>query len=134
LLELKRNGMTYVQIAKRYGVTENAVYLALLKVPGGTKPRPRYDEFIPWRVKSEHLHAVPATMLRCLAREAAGETLPQRRKTTLEGWLKRVREADVVVDYDPDQPPNPASPKHGGFRYVKRRPEDGTGFIRRPTT
>lgn len=132
LLQLKAQKWTNRQIAERYGVTENAVYLALRSVPGATTKRPRYDEFIPWRVKSEHLWTVPANMLRLLARQAGGEELPQRRLTTLTGWLKKMDAEGLVVDYDPEQGPSNASPKYGGFRYVRRQPEDGEGYIRRP--
>lgn len=131
-MKLKAQKMTSREIAAMYGVTENAVYLALRDVPGGTTKRPRHEDFLPWRIKAEHLWAVPAVMLRLLARRSKGEELPQRRQVTLNGWLKKMDAEGLVVDYDPEQGPTHASPKYGGFRYVKRRPEDGDGYIRRP--
>jgi hypothetical protein len=129
LLELRRKGWTYQQIADEYDVTSGAVYWALDSA-GGTKKRNDHRKYLPWKVKTDHTHARPATMLRYLSRREQGETLPEPKARMLEKWLEEVKGADVVVCYDRDFPPNPASPTTGGFYYSKRRPEDGESLIR----
>ena len=131
LVKLRQQGWTYDDIAAEYGVTKGAVYLALRQAKA-VKDRPRYDQLIPWTVKSEHASARPAMMLRLFGRREAGLEIPRPKARMLDKWLAEVREADVVVDYAPDFPPNPASPVTGGWHYRRRIAEDGDGLIRKP--
>ncbi|MFF7234169.1 hypothetical protein [Streptomyces sioyaensis] len=121
--------MTYEEIADKYGVTKGAVYLAL-RDAGLAKKRPSYKHLIPWTVKSEHAHAHPVLMLRVLGKQEAGERVPTVKKGMLDRWLAEIKAADVVVCYDREMPPNPASPSTGGFYYSRRRPEDGDSLVR----
>ncbi|MFJ7590150.1 hypothetical protein ACIQZO_22740 [Streptomyces sp. NPDC097617] len=131
VLRAHRNAaMSYEEIAAMYGVTKGAVYWQL-QASGQTKTRPNHKRYIPWTVKAEHAHARPVMMLRLLSRRESGdETIPDVKSRMLTKWLGEVREADVVVCYDRNMPPNPASPSTGGFYYSKRRPEDGDNVIR----
>lgn len=131
LLQLRQAGLTYDEIATRFGVTKGAVYLQLRRVKA-TGTRPTYKHLLPWRVKAEHTHAHPAMMLRLLARRQNGEELPDAKARLLDKWLHDVSEADVVVCYEPDFPPNDASPTSGGFYYSRRREGDGDALIRHP--
>lgn len=131
LLSLRKQKWTYEQIANEYGVTPGAVYLRLREA-GAVKKRPRHSELIPWKVRNEHMHAHPVAMLRLLARRQGGEELPKRKQQQLDKWLREIEEAGVVVCYDPEQGPNPASPKVGGWYYSRRRDSDGDGPIRPP--
>lgn len=128
LTELRRQGWTYANIAAKYGVSEQAVYMRL-RAANATRKTPGYKHLIPWRVKREHTFAFPAQMLRLLGRVEKGETLPPVKQRMLDKWLREIKDADVVVSYDPEQPPNWAS-KVGGFYYSRRRPEDGDSLIR----
>lgn len=129
LLKLREKGHTYDEIADMFGVTQQAVYFRLREA-GGTGTRPDHRKYIPWRVKTEHAHCRPATMLRYLSRREQGDTIPPVKERMLDKWLEQLKEADVVVCYDRDVPPNPASPTTGGFYYSKRTPEDGDNLIR----
>ncbi|MEU8086376.1 hypothetical protein AB0B57_22550 [Micromonospora sp. NPDC049101] len=129
LAKLRFNGWTYAKIALFYGVSEQAVYMRLRKA-NLTKKTPGFKDLIPWRVKKEHDHAPPNQMLRLLGRLERGDVLLPVKQRSLNLWLADLKEADVVVCYNPDQPPNPASPKSGGFYYSRRRPEDGESLIR----
>lgn len=126
LLQLRRQGRTLDEIAAEYGVTKGAVYLQLREIPGAVKPRPSYKQLIPWRVSAEHAHAYPAAMLRLLGRVEAGQAdrIPANKRRMLESWCRTMKEQDLVVDYGPDIPPNPASPKNGGWCYRRRQPSD----------
>lgn len=129
LLTLRRQGWSYEDIANEYGVSKSAVYLQLRQARG-TKARPSYKHLIPWTVRREHTHAHPVTMLRLLGRRENGESIPAVKERLLDKWLREVKEADVVLCYDPEFPPNPASPTSGGFYYSRRRDSDGDSLTR----
>lgn len=131
LLKLRRQGWSYEDIAQEYGVTKGAVYLRL-RAAKATTDRPDYSHLLPWTVRTEHAHARPAGMLRMMGRREAGLPIPPAKERMLDRWLAEVKAADVVVDYDPDYPPNPANPKNGGFHYRRRKPEDGDSLVRKP--
>lgn len=131
LKKLRNQGWSYEDIAQEYGVTKGAVYLRL-RSANAVKDRPDYSHLIPWTVRVEHAHARPAQMLRFLGRREAGLSIPPAKERMLDRWLEDMREADCVVDYDPEFPPNPANPKNGGWHYRRRKPEDEGGLIRRP--
>jgi hypothetical protein len=130
LLKL-REDKTYDEIAAIYGVTKSAVSWRF-KAMGRTREQPSYKHLRPWRVRAEHEHAHPSLMLRLYGRREAGKVLPPTQERMLERWLQEVRAADVVVGYHPDFPPNPASPRTGGWFYVKRRKGRDKHLIREP--
>lgn len=131
---------TYKEIGDGYGVSTGAAYQRAKRMDLIKKPISRHSELIPWRVSMEHIHGYPGAMLRLLSRRIKGQTNPARKEQQLDNWLAELEEADAVVTYDKDIEPNPASPKSGGWAYLKRQPEDGpfdpmagTGIIRRPS-
>jgi hypothetical protein len=128
LRSLRSQGKTYEEIGEMYGVTKGAVYWQL-RDAGLAKARPDHSKYIPWKVKTEHAHAKPVTMLRLHSRREQGDTIPEVKARMLDKWLAEIKEADVVVCYDRNMAPNPASP-WGGFYYSKRRPEDGDSLVR----
>ncbi|MDT0472812.1 hypothetical protein RM863_11820 [Streptomyces sp. DSM 41014] len=126
--------MPYAQIGERYDVTEGAVYWKLRDAKA-VKPRPDHSKYLPWKVKTEHAHARPAVLLRYLSRREHAEAglsdpLPEAKDRMVTKWLAEVEAAGVVVCYDRDAPPNPASPKTGGFYYSHRTEADGDNVIR----
>jgi hypothetical protein len=129
LAKLRAQGWSYDDIAGHYGVSRGAVYLRLRQV-NAVKDRPTYGHLIPWTVARKHTHAFPVQMLRLLGRKESGEPIPDVKRRMLEKWLREMTEADVVVCYEPDYPPNPASPTVGGFYYSRRRPEDKIALVR----
>ncbi len=130
LYGLRRQGWSYDDIAAEYGVSKGAVYLQLRQAKAVVK-RPSYKHLIPWTVRLDHAHAHPVMMLRLLGRRQKGDdTIPGVKARLLDKWLREVAEADVVLCYDPDYPPNPASPTSGGFYYSRRQPEDGESLTR----
>jgi hypothetical protein len=134
LLKLREKGLSYAQIADEYGVTEGAVYWQL-RDAGATKTRADHSKYLPWKVKIEHAHTRPATLLRYLSRHehaenGRAEPLPAAKERMVTKWLADLETAGVVVCYDRDMPPNPASPKTGGFYYSRRTEKDGDNIIR----
>lgn len=124
----RQKGLTYEEIGEKYGVTKGAVYLQLRDAKI-SKPRPDHSKYIPWTVKTEHAQARPNGMLRLYSRREQGEKLPAVKERMLDKWLEEVKAADVVVCYNREMAPNPASPT-GGWYYSKRRPSDGDSLIR----
>ncbi|MGW6535185.1 hypothetical protein ACWGBV_03000 [Streptomyces sp. NPDC055051] len=109
-------------------MTKGAVYLQL-RDSKQTSKRPDHKKYIPWVVKTEHTQARPATLLRYFSRREQGDEIPAVKERMLDKWLAELKEANVVVCYNRDQVPNPASAT-GGWYYSKRRPSDGNNLIR----
>lgn len=76
----------------------------------------RYVDLIPWTLRPEHRDLYPAKMLRRLGRERSGAKLTEAQTEELARWVRRLRDADVVVHYDPETPE--------GFHYVPRQETD----------
>lgn len=104
-----------------YSVTEHAVYLRM-RDAGLTKKTPRYRDTLPWVVALEHQDAYEAQMLRELGRRMAGEPSGSR-GMYLDAWLRGLDEKPrQVIAYDREK----------GFHKVRRMPQDGQGYIRKP--
>ena len=56
--------------------------------------------------------------------------LSNHRLQRLRTLYRELREADVVVEYHPDIPPQPGLSRNGGFALRSRRPADGDLIIR----
>lgn len=131
LVELREHH-TYEEIATLFGVTKSAVAWRF-RAMGQTRTQQSYKHLRPWRVKAEHEHAHPSLMLRLYGRRAAELELAVAQQRMLDRWLHELHAADAVVGYDPDFPPNPASPRSGGWFYVQRREGVDLGLIREPS-
>lgn len=98
-------------------ITRAAVSQALQREGlSDNEPRQRYRHEIPWRVRTEHLHAYPIRMLRLLGRRNAQTPLNRNENARLDSWLAKLAQDDLVVAYDPDT--------LEGFFYVDREDED----------
>jgi hypothetical protein len=91
--------------------------------------RNRWDDLLPWRVKTEHGDLKEAKLLRFAGRRKAGLKNATKDDRWLDRWLSELEEAGrPVVAYYPDDELEP-------FQYHPRVPEDGDGewdLIRRP--
>lgn len=112
LVRLHDGGMSYADIAERFGVTKGAVYLRMRKA-GETTAAKRYD-VIPWRVAEEHDKAHPLAMLRLWARAEAGGELTDAQRGRAERWAADLQRRNLVLHYD----------RQHGFGYVPRRDVD----------
>ena len=117
-------GLTHQQIAdevsKETGVKvgRSAVSVALHRY-GLAGSAPRYKEYLPWRVKTEHIRAYPARMLRLMGRKAAGKDLNEVDAKLLENWLEMLNRERLIVAYAPED--------EQGFHYIDRKFKDGQG-------
>jgi len=112
---------THQQMADRvfeqtgHRVSRAAITLALMNY-GLTKARPRYKEYLPWRVRTDHIKAYPARMLRLLGRRDAGGELTEKEADLLNSWLENLATEELIVAYDGDD--------ETGFHYVDARFKD----------
>jgi hypothetical protein len=80
------------------------------------RPRPRYEDMIPWTVRKEHTMVWDARMLRLESKRRRGEALTDKEKRVLTQWRTRLEEANAVVAYEPDT--------EEGFFWLHRSSED----------
>ena len=108
LTRYAREGLTQEQMAERWtaesewSISRSGIAMALQRegVPP-VKPRPRYEEEIPWRVLSRHQRRTDAQMLRLWARRKHGKQVVGDEALRLNRWLSRLEEQDAVIVYDP---------------------------------
>lgn len=87
------------------------------------KPRPRYDEMLPWHVLDEHKYNTQARLLRLEGRRRKGGKLTPRELQWLTTWRRELEAHNAVVMYDPETAE--------GFHWVERLATDDD-VIRRP--
>jgi hypothetical protein len=126
---LRDEGWTQEAIAKRFRVSESAVWKALQRA-GYSEPVPTYKDILPWKVEERHKGTAVMERFRSILKRTTGKPLGQEEELLLNRWLRDLQANDLVVAYHPDAPPNSASSK-GGFYYVPRQPED-EWIIRQP--
>lgn len=133
--------ITHVEIAEMYGVKPNAVYNRF-RAMGLTHDRNRYKDLLPWTVATKHRHSYPAECLRLEGRRrrnvAEGrdpfDGFAQGKAGMLENFLAGLGPrgaGGLVVNYDPDCPPNPLSAT-GGFWLQNWEKRDGDSLVRVP--
>lgn len=86
--------------------------------------RPRYEDTLPWKIKTEHQNDHNARMLRLLGRRRRGMALTEQEKRWLSAYLRTITERRVVVTYVPEL--------EEGFVWVERNEfDDPADFIRK---
>lgn len=125
--DLKAKGWTQAEIARHFGVTRG--YISWIKATYGGKLTPRekvLKEHYPWKVTGLHLRASLYKLTRNHAEymETGGVGMADADFTALTNFHKKLRDFNLVVEYDPDIPPSLDS-KHGGWALRARAPEDG---------
>lgn len=125
---LSRN-LTQQQIADEYekdtGIrcSRSAIAMALKRYDlASSKPRPRFQDLLPWRVTAEHRMHFDARMLRLEARRRRGMEMSDKDEQLLTSWLERVKEQNAVITYAPET--------RKGFWWVERQESDGDSLIR----
>lgn len=128
LTSLRDEGKTYKQIAlwveqKTGERVSPATVGAALSRAGRTNPDNRYENHLPWVVKTQHISAYPARMLRAQGRRDAGLPLSPSEQQRLTSWLRQLREKRLLVAYLPGT--------DEGFHYISGEwPLDGIPIVR----
>jgi len=129
---LKNKGMSQSDIARAYGVTRQ--YVSWIKKTYGGRQTPRemvLKEF-PWKVDTGFLLASPYRRLRDHGEYMAtgGVGMDEEKLRRLRSFYKKLRDENLVVEYDPSIGPTPGVSKNGGFAYRTRTDADGDLLIR----
>jgi hypothetical protein len=125
-------GETYAWMAKeykrKYDLTVSAAIFSYRRSTRGweRRRRTRDDALFPWMVKDEHRWHRHLVMLRLEARHRrfGAETMRDRDVRDLMSFRERLKEADVVIHYDPNT--------EDGFLLVPREPRD-SDIVRQPS-
>jgi hypothetical protein len=118
LRRMRTQGWTQRRIAETYGVSESAVWKALMRA-GYTEPLATYKDILPWEIADEHKTVAIMERFRSIVKQKKKAPLRPEEATRLNQWLHDLRENGLVVAYHKDAPPNSASSK-GGFYYVPK--------------
>lgn len=118
-----KRGLTQQQIAEQWEkdtgvrVSRSTIAMAIARYElSSARPRPRYEETLPWHVLDEHKHHTDARMLRLEGRRRSGNKLSDKERRWLTQWRQLLDERDAVIVYDPETPQ--------GFWWVQRRESD----------
>lgn len=130
LRRLRTQGYTQKEIAETYGVSESAVWKALMRA-GYTEPLATYKDILPWEIEEKHKATAIMERFRSIVKQRKGAPLRPQEELLLNKWLKDLEANELVVNYHPAAPANSASTK-GGFYYVPKAADDDW-IIRRPT-
>lgn len=104
-------------------VSRSAIAMAIKRYDlTPARPRPRYDDVLPWRVRSEHQNNHNARMLRLEGRRRRGDRLSEKEARWLADWKSQLSQWEAVVVYHPDTPE--------GFHWVKRNKYDEGELVR----
>ena len=118
LEQFLRDGLTHDEIVEQVylatGVRLQRGTISSAVARAGLAEQIRYEEELPWTVRSEHQRDYPAKMLRCLARRRRDEPITESESKRLDSWLARMERDGTVVVYDPEF----------GFAYGVRGPDD----------
>lgn len=130
--ELKNKGYSQSEIARMYGVSRQAVSWHKINYGGHRTPREMINDHFPWIVPTELCQTSPYKRMRDHGEYMAtgGKGMARYKLDRLRAWYRKLREDNVVVEYDPRIPPEPGVSNRGGFAYRDRRQTDGDLLVR----
>lgn len=129
---MKAKGWTQSDIANEFGVTR--AYISWIKRHYGGKLTPReqvLEAHYPWKIQTAHQASALYRHTRNHAEyvETGGVGMGDSELQRLRGFHDKLRRFDLVVEYDPEIPPNLDS-NAGGWAFRPKTPEDGDLIIR----
>lgn len=129
---LKALGWSQSDIAREYGYTRQ--YISWIKYYHGGKLTPREEvlQHWPFVVPAALSQAAPYKRLRDHGefRITGGVGMSEDKLSRLRGFYTKLREEGLVVEFDPDLPPEPGVSSVGGWAFRKREPSDADRLIR----
>jgi transcriptional regulator with XRE-family HTH domain len=130
--DLKGKGFSQSEIAEMFGVTRQ--YVSWIKhTYGGSKtPREIVLEEFPWTVPADLTQASPYRRMRDHGEYVAAgpKAMSQDKLKRLRSFYRKLRDENVVVEFDPAIPPTPGVSNKGGWAFRERLPADGDLLIR----
>jgi hypothetical protein len=130
--DLKNKGFNQSEIAEMYGVTRQYVSWIKNTYGGRLTPREMVLQHFPFVVSTEMGHTSPFKRLRDHGEYVVtgGVGMSEDKVARLRSFYRKLREENVVVEYDPTIPPMPGVSKKGGWAYRQRTPTDEDLLIR----
>jgi hypothetical protein len=130
--DLKNKGFSQSDIARMYGVTRQHVSWIKHTYGGRLTPREKALKHFPFKVPTDQTNASPYKRLRDHAEFVAtsGIGMSADKLKRLRTFYRNLRENDLVVEFDPNIPPEPGASITGGWAYRHRTPEDGDLLVR----
>lgn len=130
--DLKGKGFNQSQIADEFGVTRQYVSWIKHTYGGRMTPREIALKAWPWTVSAEQSQASPYRRLRDHGEYIAtgGKGMSEDKLNRLRAFYRKLREEDVVLEFDPAIPPIPGVSNKGGWAFRRRVSGDGDLLIR----
>ncbi|ASR77180.1 transcriptional repressor [Mycobacterium phage MyraDee] len=130
--DLKGKGYSQSEIAEMFGVTRQAVSWHKHTYGGRLTPREIVHQSFPWAVSTEQSQSSPYRRMRDHGEYVAtgGVGMSEDKLKRLRTFYRKLRDDNLVLEYDPSLPPEPGVSNKGGFAFRRRAPEDGDLLIR----
>lgn len=130
--QLKIAGLNQSEIAEQYGVTRQAVSFTRTKYSVRMTPREKVLKEFPWTVSTLQTQQAPYRLMRDHGWYIAGlgHDMPEERLKRLRSWYRKLKQGNLVLEFDPSLPPIPGVANKGGFAYRTRTPADGDLLIK----
>lgn len=130
--DLKNKGFNQSAIAKLFGVTRQAVSWHKQTYGGTLTPREIVNLQFPWAVSAEQGNTSPYKRMRDHGEYMAtgGKGMSPDKLRRLRSFYHKLREGNLVLEFDPNIPPTPGISNKGGWAYRERTPADGELLIR----
>lgn len=130
---LKAQGLTQSAIAGLFGVTRQAISYWVRTYNGKRTPRQAVlEDHYPFKVPTEMSAAPQNRLLRDHGSlwAAGKKSLSKEQLARLRSFYAKLRDENLVVEFDPDIPPEPGVAGTGGWAYRDRKPSDEDYLIR----
>lgn len=130
--DLKNKGYNQSQIAEMYGVTRQHVSWIKHTYGGRLTPREIVLQHFPFVVPQALGECSPFKRLRDHGEWVAtgGIGMSEDKLKRLRAFWKKLRDENLVVEYDPNIPPTPGVCNRGGWAFRKRLKKDGNLLVR----
>lgn len=130
--DLKRKGFTQSDIAEMFGVTRQ--YVSWIKYTYGGRMTPREEvlKHFPFKVSARQGQASPYRRLRDHGEWVAmqGKGMSKDKLQRLRTFYRKLRDGNLVLEFDPSIPPIPGVSNKGGWAFRGRVSADEDLLIR----
>lgn len=130
--DLKGKGFSQSEIAEMFGVTRQYVSWIKHTYGGQMTPREIVLQHFPWSVSAEQSQSSPYRRMRDHGEYVAtgGKGMSADKLRRLRSFYRKLRDDNLVVEFDPSLPPIEGVSNKGGFAFRKRLAKDGDLLIR----
>lgn len=129
---LRKQGHSQSEIAEMHGVSRQAVSWQKKTYGGYLTYRQVVNKSWPWKTTNLHSKSKIYQRLRDHGEYmlTQGSGMSEDKLDRLQSWWRKLRNDDLVVEFDPALPPLRGVGPHGGFALRQRVPEDLDLLIR----